>query len=216
MRVGILGASGGVGQWVTRFAVEAGHSVAALVRPNRAFQPPAGASVLRGSPLDERDLATAMHEQDVLISCLGVQRPQAWNPWSPLRQPARVVELSARAMVAVGPTTSVRRVVVISAAGVGDSLAHTNAAMRWMLRHSTVGEMYADLGQMEETLRNSPLDWVAIRPATLVNAAPSSRTRVLSHYRAVSIVGRADVAAWLLRVATASHIDDRTPMIGWW
>src|SRR5689334_18924753 len=105
MRIAVLGASGGVGQLVTRFASEAGHSVTALVRPNRAFRPPDGVRVLQGSALDERDLAGALHEQDILISCLGAQRTQPWNPWSPLRQPTRVAEPSARAMVAVVPTT---------------------------------------------------------------------------------------------------------------
>ncbi len=216
MRIVILGASGGVGRWVTRFAVEAGYAVTALVRPDRVLQPPSGVRVLRGAALDQRDLTTAVEAQDVLISCLGAQRTQPWNPWSPLRPPSRVAEPSARAMAAVVPNTSVRRVVVVSAAGVGDSLAWTNAAMRWMLRHSTVGEMYADLGRMEETLRASSLAWVAVRPVTLVNAAPSARTRVLSRYRAASIIGRADVAAWLLRAATDPHVGDRTPMIGWW
>jgi uncharacterized protein YbjT (DUF2867 family) len=216
MRIAILGASGGVGLWVTRFAVEAGYAVTALVRPDRAFQPPPGVRVLRGAALDQRDLTTAVETQDVLISCLGAQRTQPWNPWSPLRQPSRVAEPSARAMAAVVPSTSVCRVVVVSAAGVGDSLVWTNPAIRWMLRHSTVGEMYADLGGMEETLRASSLEWVAVRPVTLVNAAPTSRTRVLSRYRAVSIIGRADVAAWLLRVATEPYVGDRTPMIGWW
>jgi putative NADH-flavin reductase len=216
MRVAILGASGGVGRWVTKFAAEAGHAITALVRPDRVFQPPPDVRVLRGSALDQRDLTSVLEEQDILISCLGAQRTQQWNPWSPLRPPARVAGPSARAITAVVPHTSVRRVVVISAAGVGDSLARTNAAMRWMLRHSTLSEMYADLGRMEDTLRASSLDWVAVRPVTLVNATPSSRTRVLSRYGALSIVGRADVAAWLVGVATGARPDNRTPMIGWW
>ena len=216
MRIVILGASGSVGQWVTRLAAAAGHAVTALVRPQRTFDAPAGVRVLRGSALDERELAPALADQDVLISCLGAQRTQPWNPWSPLREPARVAEPSARAMVATVPATGIRRVVVISAAGVGDSLARTNAMMRWMLRHSTVGQMYADLGRMEDVLRASTLDWVAVRPVTLVSAGPSTRTRVLSKYRAISVIGRADLAAWLLRVATDRAIADRTPMIGWW
>jgi uncharacterized protein YbjT (DUF2867 family) len=216
MRVAILGASGGVGRWVTRFAAEAGYAITALVRPNRVFQPPPGVRVFRGSALDQRDLTSVVEEQDILISCLGAQRTQSWNPWSPLRPPSRVAEPSARAIAAVVPHTSVRRVVVISAAGVGDSLARTNAAMRWMLRHSTLSEMYADLGRMEDTLRASSLEWVAVRPVTLVNAARSSRTRVLSRYGALSVVSRADVAAWLIGVATDARLDNRTPMIGWW
>jgi len=187
-----------------------------MVRSDREFRPPDGVHVVRGSALDPRDLADALREQDVLISCLGPQRIQTWNPWSPLREPPRVAEPSARAIISVVPGTTVRRVVVISAAGVGDSLAHTNAAMRSMLRRSTVGAMYRDLERMEELLRASALDWIAVRPVTLINAPPSSRARTVRRYRTASVVGRADVAAWLLRTATDDAVEDRTPMIGWW
>jgi uncharacterized protein YbjT (DUF2867 family) len=89
--------------------------------------------------------------------------------------------------------------------------------MRWLLRHSTIGEMYADLATMEAVYRASPLDWLAVRPATLVDArTPSSKARVIPRFRMVSTISRADVAAWLLRAATdAQPIADRTPMIGY-
>lgn len=215
MRVAILGASGGVGRWVTRLAVEAGHAVSAVVRPERITEMPRGVRVLRGSALDPGFLTKALSDEEVVVSCLGAQRTQPWNPWAPLRAPA-VAEPSVRALVAVLPSTRVRRIAVISAAGVGDSIAQTNGMMRWMLRHSTVGQMYADLGRMEEVLRSSALDWVAVRPVTLVDAKPSARARELTRYRAVSVIGRADVASWLLRVATAAESGKRTPMIGWW
>jgi hypothetical protein len=89
--------------------------------------------------------------------------------------------------------------------------------INWLVRHSTIGAMYADLNAMEQVLAQSRLDWLAVRPVTLVNATPSNRTKLLGRYRVMSIVGRADVAAWLLRVATdPTPILNRTPMIGWW
>jgi hypothetical protein len=58
---------------------------------------------------------------------------------------------------------------------------------------------------------------MAVRPVTLINAAPSSRTKVLQRFRVHSCVARADVAAWLLQSAQDPAITgDRTPMIGWW
>jgi uncharacterized protein YbjT (DUF2867 family) len=217
MRVLVLGASGGCGRWVVRLAAGAGHEVTALVRPSTSFEPPPNVAVQRGSALDAADLASAMEGQDILISCLGPQRTNPRNPWSRLRLPLHVAELSARAITTVLPRTRIRRVAVISAAGVGDSLAQTNGAMRWMLRHSTVGQMYADLEAMERVLRGSAADWLAVRPVTLVNAAPSARAKRLARYRATSVIGRGDVAAWLLRAATSdTPTEDRTPMIGWW
>ena len=106
---------------------------------------------------------------------------------------------------------------MISAAGVGDSLSRTNGFMRWLLGHTTIGEMYADLDAMERVLRGSTLDWLAVRPVVLINASPSRRARVVPAFRAHSVIGRADVAAWLLEAATdPAPIGERTPMIGWW
>ncbi|MGQ0641575.1 MAG: NAD(P)H-binding protein [Gemmatimonadaceae bacterium] len=142
---------------------------------------------------------------------------QSKNVWSPLKPPLGVARLSATAILSAMKDTAVRRLAVISAAGVGESGRTMNGVMRWMVRHSTVGEMYTDLATMEQVLRQSSVDWVAVRPVTLVNAAPSRRTKVLAHFRTVSIVGRADVAAWLVRsVVDPALITDRTPMIGWW
>jgi uncharacterized protein YbjT (DUF2867 family) len=139
------------------------------------------------------------------------------NPWSPLRPPLHVAEATARTIVDAAPSSGVRRVVAISAAGVGDSSSRTNRMMRWMLRHSTVGDMYADLDAMERVLRASTLDWLAVRPVVLVDAKPSRRARVVSAFRMHSVVGRADVAEWLVRTAVdPAPVTDRTPMIGWW
>ena len=70
---------------------------------------------------------------------------------------------------------------------------------------------------MEQTFRQSSLDWAAVRPVPLVNAAPSSRAKVVRRFGALSVIGRGDVAQWLIRVATSAEpIVDRTPMIAWW
>lgn len=217
MRLLILGASGGCGRWATRLAAEQGHQVTALVRPQTAFKPPAGVTVRRGNPLDPSELSAAAAGQDAVISCIGPQRSNPRNPWSPLRPPLGVAKLSAGAVVEAVDGSPVRRFACVSAAGVGDSATAMNGVMRWLVRYSAIGAMYADLDAMEQVLRQSHLDWVAVRPVTLVNAAPSGRTRMLGRYRTMSVVGRADVAAWLLRVATdPAPVQIRTPMIGWW
>ena len=217
MRILVLGASGGCGRWVTQLAAGHGHDVTALVRSTTPFEPPHGVSVRRGDALDSDDLARAAEAHDAIISCIGPQRANPRNPWSPLRPPLHCAELSARAIVMAHERSGVGRVAVISAAGVGDSFDALNPMMQWLIRRSTIGAGYADLDGMEKVLRYSRLDWVAVRPVTLVNAGPTSRTKELTRFRSVSIVGRADVAGWLLRATVDSNaISVRTPMIGWW
>lgn len=217
MRILIIAGSGGVGRWVARLAAEAGHDVVALVRAGTRYEPPAGVAVRVGSALDPAELRAALAGRDVAISCLGPQRTHPWNPWSPLRPPARVAELAARALVEAAAGSGVRRFAAISAAGVGDSAPLVNRPMRALIRRSTIGEMYADLGAMEEVLRGSGLDWLAARPVTLISRRPTGRARLLERYRAHSVIGRGDVAAWLLAAAVdPAPVAERTPMIGWW
>jgi uncharacterized protein YbjT (DUF2867 family) len=217
MRLLILGASGGCGRWATRLAHAAGHTVTALVRPDTPFEAPAGVVVRRGHVLDDAQLAQAVAGHDAVISCLGAQRVNARNPWSSLRPPLHVARESGIRVVRAMTAAGVARLAAISAAGVGDSLAATNPMMRWLLRNSTIGAMYADLDAMEAVYRASSLEWVALRPVTLVDAkAPSTRARVVPRFSMVSTISRADVAAWLLRAATDSKpFTDRTPMIGY-
>jgi uncharacterized protein YbjT (DUF2867 family) len=217
MRLLILGASGGCGRWAARLGAEAGHDVTALVRPETPFDPPAGVTVRRGSVLGDGDLASAVAGQDDVISCLGAQRANPRNPWAPLRPPLHIARDSAGRLAQAMTVAGVDRLAAISAAGVGDSLPSTNATMRWLIRNSTIGTMYADLAAMESIYRASPLDWVAVRPVTLVDAkAPSTRARVVPRFRMVSTISRPDVAHWLLRAATDPQpVADRTPMIGY-
>jgi uncharacterized protein YbjT (DUF2867 family) len=216
MRILVLGASGGCGQWATRLAHADGHAVTALVRPGTPFTPGDGVVVQRGSALDAADLARAVDGQEAVISCLGAQRINARNPWSPLEPPGPVAERAAAVLVGALSGTPIRRVVAISAAGVGDSLPATNALMRWLIRSSTIGAMYADLAAMEAVYRASDLDWLALRPVTLTDGPPST-ARVVPRFRMSSTIRRADVAAWLVRAATdPAPIVDRTPTIARW
>jgi uncharacterized protein YbjT (DUF2867 family) len=202
VRILILGASGGCGRWATRLAAEAGHDVTALVREGTPFEPPRGVGVRRGSLLGQETLSSALDGQEAVISCVGPQRVNPRNPWSPLRPPLHVAEASAKALVDAVPRSTARRIAAISAAGVGDSLDNTNAMMRWMLRHSTVGQMYADLEGMEGVLRASPLDWVAVRPVVLIDVKPSRRRPSTGPLPGVSIrrgsAARRDAFRWLI------------------
>ena len=216
MKLLVLGASGQCGIWVVRFAVERGYDVTALVRPSTIYEPPTGVRVVRGAVLDPRMMAQVAHGQDAIVSCLGPQRVRPANPFSPLKSPPHFCEQSARVIVDAAHAAGIRRVGAISAAGVGDSEPLLPALMRWLLRHSTVGVMYADLAAMEQVFESSGLEWCAVRPVTLVNAAPSTRAREVPRFKMTSTIGRADVARYMLdMLGDTPPSRSRVPFIGW-
>jgi uncharacterized protein YbjT (DUF2867 family) len=197
MHLLVLGASGGIGQWLVRLAAERRHTVRALVRPDARIDVPQGVQLIRGEPLDPIVLDTAVAGVDAVASCLG-RRRAGRSPWSaPLSPPALMARITPAVIASMG-RNGVQRLVVVSAGGVGDSAGSLSAPVRWLVRQGQIAVSYRDLEMMEQALADSTLDWLAVRPVTLVDGAPTAPARDVSRYGFTSFVRRADVAARML------------------
>lgn len=214
LRILVLGASGGVGRWVCRLAAQRGWCGTALVRAGSDSEEVQGFALLRGDPLSRPFLAGVVPGHDAVVSCLGLRRSKAANPWSELRSPRDLTQRVAEHLVALMPPCNVNRLVAISAAGAGDSFAATSPPLRWLIRRSNLGPAYRDLEAMEGVLGDSGLDWMAIRPTTLLRRGPTGRVRNVARYRLTSCITRGDVAATMLdALASSSPFAARTPML---
>jgi uncharacterized protein YbjT (DUF2867 family) len=210
----ILGASGGCGQWLIRLAQERGHHVRALVRPATPFDPPAGIEVIRGEVLEEGVLDRALAGCEAVLSALGIKRKTPWNPWSALASPLDLATQAARLLVETMPRHAVRRVVAISAGGVGESIRQVHPLIRWLITNSNVEASYRDLEGMEGVLAGSGIDWLAVRPTTLMAGPPTGSAQVVQHFGLLSRTSRGDVAAWMLAAAERPEpFTEHTPMI---
>ena len=197
MRVLILGASGGCGRWLTRLAAERGHDVATLVRPSAELAAPDGVVVHRGDVTDAAALDRALAGRDAVLSALGLRRAGR-SPWAPLRSPPDLTARATRALVPAMRRRGIDRLVAISAAGVGDSLARLGWPVRRLVATGNVAVAYRDLERMERVLEESALDWLAVRPVTLADGAPRRAARPVERYGLTSSVRRSEVAAWML------------------
>jgi uncharacterized protein YbjT (DUF2867 family) len=197
MKLLVLGASGATGSWLTRMSGQAGHEVTALVRPSATFVPPPNVRVMRGEVLDAGTLAASMNGQDAIACCLGIRRAGK-APWSALLSPPDLMTRVAGLLVSAMPRGGVRRVVAISAGGVAESVTQCSGVIRWMAGAGNVGVAYRDLAEMERQLSASRLDWLAVRPVTLMNGPPTGFASKVDRYGLFSIVRRSDVAAWML------------------
>lgn len=214
MNLLILGASGGCGKWLIRLAQERGHHVRALVRPATPFDLPAGVEVIRGDVLDRDTLDDAVEGRDAILSALGIKRKNPLNPWSPLASPPDLTTRVAEHLVALLPRHGIRRLIAVSAGGVGESIAQVNPLLRWMIGHSNMAASYADLATMETVLAQSELHWTAMRPTTLTPGPPTGDAQVVDQYGLLTRISRGDVAAWMLdALEEAVPSAGRTPMI---
>src|SRR4029079_5066106 len=129
MRLLILGASGGCGRWLTRFATERSHTVTALVRPNAGLEAAPVVVGARGDVTDAAVLDAVLPGHDAVLCALGLRRAGR-SPWAPLRSPADLTARTMRPLLPAMQRHGAQRLVVISAAGVGDSHAH----LTWPVR----------------------------------------------------------------------------------
>jgi hypothetical protein len=125
------------------------------------------------------------------------------EPWASLRSPADLTASAMRVLVPLMETRTIQRLAVISAGGVGDSRRQLSWSVQKLVAAGNIGVAYRDLAAMEDVLSASSLDWLAVRPVTLVNGAPTGRAGAVDRYGLLSTVRRADVAQWLLDAVEA-------------
>ncbi|MFE5339827.1 NAD(P)-dependent oxidoreductase [Isoptericola sp. NPDC056578] len=186
MDVLVVGATRGSGLAVTRELVAAGHRVTAFGRTaSTAFAAPvSGLDAQRGSlrpvdgdALDPEAVAKAVAGQDAVVVTLGISDNPLAVQW--LRRSSTPPDVRSRGtatVVAAMRETGVRRLVVQSTYGLGDSWAHLDLTWKLVFRF-VIGRQFTDSGRQEEVVRESGLDWTLVRPVSLTDV-PDDGTAV--------------------------------------
>ena len=192
MRLAIFGASGGTGLQLTRLALERGHNVRALVRSQKGVSAlPNGVRVVLGSALDYESVNKTVLGVEAVLSCLGQNT---------LLRNTRVCSAGTHLIMDVMKAHGVRRLVVMSAFGAGESVALASL-MQKLIFSTLLAAPYEDKNLMEPDVKASGLEWTIVRPGLLGNSPRTDRYRVASGIRIPGMVSvpRADVAAAMLR-----------------
>jgi putative NADH-flavin reductase len=193
MRLAIFGGTGGTGLELTRQALEQGHTVRVLVRnPNRMPLVNPNMRVVLGNVLDHESVNKTVLGADAVLSCLGQRN---------LLRNTRVCSVGTRLIINVMKAHGVRRLVVESAFGAGESLAEANLMER-LLFATLLWAPYQDKNLLEPAVKESGLDWTILRPTLLTNEQRTGRYTVAMGRPKTAKVARADVATAMLRAAT--------------
>jgi putative NADH-flavin reductase len=209
MKLIVFGASGNCGALFVRHAASRGHQVTAVVRGS-SHAAPDGVRVERGEVLDPGFVAAAIGGHDAVMSGLGMRYK---HPFARLESPLDFTSRATRHIVDGMKAAGLRRISIISAAGVGDSRPALNWPMQLMLAVSNVGKAYDDMERVERVLQESGLDWQAVRPVTLNHRPGRGNVQVVSRYRVRDTISREDVATYMLDELERPSFTHRTPMI---
>ena len=207
MKLLVLGATGGTGRLIVRDAAAKGYSVVALVRSTARAELP-GAELIEGDARDETTLARAMDGCDAVVSALGTGMG---------RRKVDLLTVATRALVAAMTRNGVRRLVCVSALGVGDSHGHGGFVFDRLFQPLLLSEAYKDKERQEAAIRASALDWLIVRPAMLTNGPARGSVRAFTDLSGVNggKVARADVARFVVDQLTTDTWLRRTPVILW-
>ncbi len=207
MNILVLGATGGTGRLIVSDAVAKGHSVVALVRSSAGADLP-GAELIEGDARDEITLRRAMDGCDAVASALGTGMG--------FRKVSLLTE-TTRALVPAMARGGLRRLVCISALGVGDSRGHGGFVFDRLFQPLLLREAYKDKDRQEAAIRASPLDWVIVRPAMLTDDPARGTVRAVTDLAGINggKIARADVARFTVDQLTTDTWLRRTPVILW-
>lgn len=192
MKVLIFGATGATGRELVSQALEQGHDVTTLVRRPDAMPAQQGKlRVAQGDAMREpAAIAEALEGQDAVLSALGTGK---------VLFPNRLQERSLGNIVPAMERAGVRRLVVMSAFGVGDTARDASIVQR-LVYATLLSAVFADKARGEATVRASSLDWTIVYPTVLTNGPRTGRYRAGERLemQGLPAISRADVAHFML------------------
>ena len=194
MKVIVFGATGKTGQHLLRAALAQGHKVTAFGRSvERIDIDDPALETHKGDVFDAESVAAAVAGQDAVIVCLG---PIGLKDKTTLSTgTAAVIDAMSR--------HDVQRLVVMSAAGVGESWKQIPRSSRLLFR-TMLRNVFKDHEAQEAIVEQSGLDWTIVRAAVLKDD-PAIGNYTASNTGANTRVTRADVAT-----ALVDQLDDPT------
>lgn len=215
MKILVLGATGRTGRLVVEEALKQGYDLNVLVRDkNKTPFDTKSIKVFQGTPVRRADLAAAMQGCEVVISALAVAKASD-APWSKLTSPENFVSESMKNVIAEADQQGLKRLISISAWGVGDSRKDIPFWLRWMIDYTKLRYVYADHAVQEKLLAASNLTWTAARPVALNDSQKIKTLKVsFNNLPKPSLyISRKSVAKFIVDIVKSDKYDRKNPTI---
>ncbi|MEH2402769.1 NAD(P)-dependent oxidoreductase [Nostoc sp.] len=189
MKVLVIGAAGKTGRAVVEQAIAGGHQVTAFVHKADEYEV-SNVRVIEGDATNSVAMDAAVLGQDAVLDTIGGKTPYK----------ATTLESSAaKTIIASMQRNGVRRLVVTSMIGEGDSEANATLYERLLIATFLRGAD-KDKAAMESAVESSGLEWVILRPAILNDDPAKGNVRVFDAETGEKAhkITRADLADFML------------------
>ncbi len=198
----VIGASRGIGLETVKAALAAGHKVRAFARsaPSIDISDP-NLTKITGDARVRGEVAAAAQGVDAVIYAVGA------TSLSDLLFGTTLFSDSTRALVEAMQGAGVRRLMMVTGAGAGNSRGRINFLYDNLIFPLVLQRAYNDKDIAEDIVEKSGLDWTIARPGGLTNRPATGRYKILNEPKdwRGGFISRADVANFLVK-----HLDDAT------
>lgn len=182
MKVIVLGATGGTGRATVQELLDGGHEVTAFSRHADALG--LRAERLRtvvGDAMSAEEVERAVAGHDAVVVALGVNdNPLKVRLLHRSKTPTNVCSEGTRHAIDAMKKQGLRRLVVLSAHGVGDTRDKLPRLFKLAFR-LLLKEQMEDKERQERLVRDSGLDWVIVQPVELTNREPRAQVFASTH-----------------------------------
>lgn len=204
MKLAIFGATGGTGRQLVEQALAAGHTVTALVRePAKLAVTNPNLSVAPGNVLNPADVRQALAGTHAVLCSLG----------NTANNPDLAVSTGTQNIVQAMQQQGIRRLIVVSSLGVGDSKNQVPFLFK-LIMWTFLRKAIQDKEEQEKIVRASNLDWTIVRPSGLTDGPATGNYRAgVDPTIFSSRIARADVADFVLKQLTDTTFLHKTPAI---
>lgn len=190
MKILVIGGAGKTGEAIVKLALAQGHTVTAFVHSAKEFEGE-GARVIEGDVLDRPLVQSAVAGQEAVLDALGGHTP--WKATS-------LETNAARNIVGAMRMHGVKRLLVVSAIGVGDTKDLVPGWYEHLIMPTLLKGTMQDKEQMEPVVEASGLEWTLVRAGHLVDGEASGKVITFEpgHGAKAHKITRSDLAAFLL------------------
>ena len=170
MKVLVIGAGGESGEQIVKRALAHGHEVTAFVHDPGSYKQQ-GVRVVGGDVLDAGAVEKAVAEQDAVIDAIGGKTPY---------KETTLETHAARNVVEAMNRNGVKRLIVISVVGAGDSVENAPFLYEHLLMPIYLRGAMKDKAGMEAAVSTSDLQWTLVRPPMLTEGDPTGKFHVVA------------------------------------
>ncbi len=204
MKVLIFGASSVTGKQLVKLALQAGHDITAFARDaTKVDVTHAKLKVVAGDALNPTDVEAAMQGHEAVLSTLG-----------PKGKPAVMAAESTKNIVTAMEKHGVKRIVLISVAGIAVPQDQRGFNPIAALIKLLVKDVFVDRENQLAVLESSGLEWTAVRVSRLTNDPPTGLVHAFFGNPSPTMkISRADLADFMVKQLTDIQWLRQAPMV---